>query len=86
MAEASREELFEQVKEIIVEQLGVDPDQVTEGARFREDLEADSLDLVEFIMEVEDVFGGEISDEEAQQIQTVGQAVDYLEARMKAGE
>ena len=86
MAEASREELFEQVREIIVEQLGVDPDQVTEAARFREDLEADSLDLVEFIMEVEDVFGGEISDEEAQQIQTVGQAVDYLEARMKAGE
>jgi acyl carrier protein len=86
MVEASREELFEQVREIIVEQLGVDPDQVTEGARFREDLEADSLDLVEFIMEVEDVFGGEISDEEAQQIQTVGQAVDYLEARMKAGE
>ena len=86
MADASREELFEQVRDIIVEQLGVDPDQVTPEARFREDLEADSLDLVEFIMEVEDVFGGEISDEEAQQIQTVGQAVDYLEARMKAGE
>jgi acyl carrier protein len=86
MAEAKREELFEKVKDIIVEQLGVEPEKVTEEARFREDLEADSLDLVELIMEFEDVFGGEISDEEAQQIRTVGGAVDYLEQRMEAGE
>lgn len=77
---------FERVKEIIVEQLGVDPDNVTLEARFNEDLEADSLDLVELIMAFEDEFGGEISDEEAQQIKTVGQAVDYLKARMDAGE
>jgi acyl carrier protein len=77
---------FEKVKEIIVEQLGVDPDKVTREARFNEDLEADSLDLVELIMAFEDEFGGEISDEEAQQIKTVGQAVDYLEKRMAAGE
>jgi acyl carrier protein len=76
---------FEKVKEIIVEQLGVDPDKVTMEARFREDLEADSLDLVELIMAFEDEFGGEISDEEAQQIKTVGQAVTYLQARMEAG-
>ncbi len=77
-------DLFEQVKEIIVKQLGVDPAKVTLDARFREDLEADSLDLVELIMEFEDVFGGEISDEEAQKIKTVGQAVEYLKARMEA--
>lgn len=80
------EGLFERVRAIIVEQLGVDEDKVTLDARFREDLEADSLDLVEFIMAVEDEFGGEISDEEAQQIKTVGQAVEYLQVRMDAGE
>lgn len=85
MAEATREEVFDQVKDVIVEQLGVDPEKVTNEARFREDLEADSLDQVELIMEFEDVFGGEISDEEAQQITTVGQAVDYLISRMEAG-
>ena len=72
----------ERVRAIIVELLGVEPEQVTRDARFREDLEADSLDLVELIMEFEQEFGGEISDEEAQQIQTVGQAVDYLNAHM----
>lgn len=73
---------FEKVQSIIVDLLGVDPDEVTEDARFREDLGADSLDLVELIMEFEDEFGGTISDEEAQQIETVGQAVDYLEQRL----
>lgn len=72
----------ERVRDIIVELLGVDPTRVTREARFREDLEADSLDLVELIMEFEQEFGGEISDEEAQKIETVGQAVDYLEAKM----
>lgn len=75
----------ERVRAIIVELLGVEPEQVTRDARFREDLEADSLDLVELIMEFEQEFGGEISDEEAQQIQTVGQAVDYLNAHMVEG-
>jgi len=76
---------FEQVKKIIVDLLGVEPDRVTREARFREDLEADSLDLVELIMEFEEKFGGTISDEEAQQIRTVGQAVDYIEQRMATG-
>jgi acyl carrier protein len=76
---------FERVKAIIVKQLGADPDKVTLDARFREDLEADSLDLVELIMAFEDEFGGEISDEDAQKIKTVGQAVDYLKARIEAG-
>lgn len=73
---------FEQVKNIIVELLAVDPAKVTKEARFREDLEADSLDLVELIMEFEDEFGGEISDEDAQKITTVGDAVAYLEEKM----
>lgn len=78
----SKEEIFEKVKEIIVDQLGVDEDKVTLEASFRDDLEADSLDLVELIMAFEEEFGGEISDEEAQKITTVGQAVDYLAAHM----
>ena len=77
---------FEKTSEIIVEQLGVDPEKVTMEARFREDLEADSLDLVELIMAFEDEFGGEISDEEAQQLKTVGDVVTYLQGRMDAGE
>lgn len=75
-------DVFEEVKEIIVDLLGVDESRVTPEARFREDLEADSLDLVELIMALEDKFGQEISDEDAQKITTVGEAVKYIEARM----
>jgi len=74
--------VFEDVKAAIVEVLGVDPEKVTLEASFRDDLEADSLDLVELIMAFEDKFGGEISDEDAQQITTVGEAVAYIEKRM----
>jgi acyl carrier protein len=70
---------FEDVKAIIVDLLNVDESRVTPEARFREDLEADSLDLVELIMAFEDKFGGEISDEDAQKITTVGEAVKYLD-------
>ena len=76
-------DVLAKVKAIIVEQLGVDEEKVTPEARFREDLEADSLDLVELIMAFEEEFGGEISDEEAQGITTVGQAVAYLEKHLK---
>lgn len=75
---------LERVKGIIVDLLGVEPDQVTPDARFREDLEADSLDLVELIMAFEEEFDGEISDDEAQQITTVGQATKYIEEHMLA--
>jgi acyl carrier protein len=78
----TKDEIFEKVKNIIVDQLGADPDEVSMDASFRDDLEADSLDLVELIMAFEEEFGGEISDEEAQQITTVGQAVDYLAGHM----
>ncbi|MEJ2149516.1 MAG: acyl carrier protein [Chloroflexota bacterium] len=72
----------ERVSAIIIELLGVEPDKIKPEARFREDLEADSLDLVELIMEFEQQFGGEISDEEAQKIETVGQAVEYIDTQM----
>ncbi|MEJ2549256.1 MAG: acyl carrier protein [Anaerolineales bacterium] len=74
---------FEDVKAIIVELLGIDESKVKKESRFREDLEADSLDLVELIMAFEEKFGGEISDEDAQKITTVGEAVDYIEAKLK---
>jgi len=74
---------YEDIKGIIVELLGADPGKITMEARFREELEADSLDLVELIMAFEEKFGGEISDEDAQKITTVGEAVNYVETRMK---
>ncbi|MBX3003875.1 MAG: acyl carrier protein [Anaerolineales bacterium] len=72
---------FEQVKATVVELLGVDEAKVTREARFREDLEADSLDIVELIMALEDKLSIEISDEDAQSITTVGGAVDYIEGK-----
>ncbi|MCK6578027.1 MAG: acyl carrier protein [Anaerolineae bacterium] len=72
----------ERVRSIVVELLGVEPERVTPPARFREDLEADSLDLVELIMRFEEEFGGEISDEDAQKITTFGEAVTYINERM----
>jgi len=74
---------FQEVKAVIVELLGVDESKVTLEAKFREDLEADSLDLVELIMAFEEKFGSEISDEDAQKLTTVGEAVAYLDQHLK---
>jgi acyl carrier protein len=72
------QEVFEKVKAIIIDKLNADPAAIVPAARFREDLKADSLDLVELIMAFEEEFGGTISDEDAQKITTVGEAVEYL--------
>jgi acyl carrier protein len=70
---------YERLKKIIVEQLGVDEEEVQPQASFVEDLNADSLDLVELIMSLEEEFGMEISDEDAERIQKVSDAVEYIE-------
>lgn len=71
---------YTEIKAIIVDLLGADDSKITMEARFREELEADSLDLVELIMAFEDKFGAEISDEDAQKILTVGEAVRYIDS------
>ena len=73
--------LEEKVKEIIVEQLGVNAEQVTAGASFIEDLGADSLDIVELVMAFEEEFGAEIPDEDAEKLKTVGNVSEYLKGK-----
>jgi acyl carrier protein len=79
-----REEILGKIQEITADRLGVDESDVTSDASFREDLEADSLDLVELIMELEEQFGMEIPDEEAEKITTVEEAVDYVQEHQTA--
>ena len=81
---AAEKSIEQRVKAIITEQLGVNPDQVTPDAKFIEDLGADSLDTVELVMEFEEEFEITIPDEEAEKIQTVGQAIDYIEQHAHA--
>jgi len=77
------DDIQQKVKDIIVEQLGVDAEQVKPEASFVNDLGADSLDTVELVMALEEAFDMEIPDEEAEKIQSVGQAVDYIKAHKK---
>lgn len=72
-------DIFESVRELVVEQLDVDPEAVTEEASFIDDLGADSLDIVELVMAFEEEFGIEIPDEDAEGIRTVGDAVKYIQ-------
>jgi acyl carrier protein len=76
-------DVYAKVKDIVVELLEVEPDEVTRDASFRDTLEADSLDLVELLMAFEDEFGATIPDEDVQKINTVGDAVGYIETRMQ---
>ncbi len=76
--------LEEKVKNIIVEQLNVDAESVTPDASFVDDLGADSLDIVELVMQMEDEFGFEIPDEDAEKIKSVGDVIKYVQARSKA--
>jgi acyl carrier protein len=74
----------ERLKKIVAEQLGVDESKIVPSARFTEDLNADSLDLVEMIMSLEEEFGVEIPDEDAEKILTVQDALDYIDAHVQA--
>ena len=76
----SKEEIFNKIKDLIAENFDVDKDKITESTSFIDALDADSIDLVEFILQLEDEFGSEIPDEEAEKIKTVGDAVSYIES------
>jgi acyl carrier protein len=77
----TREEVLERIREHLATELEIDPGRIDEGTRFKEDLEADSLDLMELVMELEDRYGVRVPDEEAARILTVGQAADFVAAR-----
>ena len=79
----AEKKIEQRVKDIIVEQLGVNPDQVTPDAKFIEDLGADSLDTVELVMALEEEFGNEIPDEQAEKLQSVGDVIKYIEDTKK---
>lgn len=78
----TEQEIFEHIKAIIVDRLGADEDKINYDTSFQEDLGADSLDIVELVMEMEDAFDEEISDEVAEQITTVGKAVEYISTKV----
>lgn len=81
----TRDQIFELIRSHLADELEVDADRITEATRFREDLEADSLDLYTLVQELEDSYGIRISDEEATKILTVGQTVDFVLAHAAAG-
>lgn len=74
------EEIFNKIKDMIADNFDVDKDKITEDTNFMDDLDADSIDLVEFILQLEDEFGAEIPDDEAEKIKTIGDAVSYIKA------
>lgn len=76
----SEEEVFNKIKDMIADNFDVDKDKITENTNFMDDLDADSIDLVEFILQLEDEFGAEIPDDEAEKIKTIGDAVSYIKA------
>jgi len=80
---AAEKTIEQRIKDIIVEQLGVNADQVTSDAKFIEDLGADSLDTVELVMALEEEFGLEVPDEEAEKLQSVGDVIKYIEENQK---
>ena len=74
----SKEEIFTKIRDILADNFEVDKEKITDETNFTSDLDADSIDLVEFILQLEDEFGAEISDEDAEKIKTVGDAVNYV--------
>lgn len=85
MGAMDRDEVMKLVRDHLVAELEVAPDRITPETRFREDLDADSLDLYELVMELEDRYGIRVSEEEAAELRTVGDAVDFVAARAPAG-
>jgi acyl carrier protein len=86
MSPGDRDQVFALIQTHLADELDVDPNAIGEGTRFREDLEADSLDLYTLVQELEDIYGVHMSDEEATQILTVGQAVDFVLAHDGSGD
>lgn len=82
MAEDKREKIFDQVASIVAEHFDVDEAKITDDLDLRNDLHADSIDFVEFGLELEDTFGQEIDDEEAEKLHTIGEVVDYIVAHV----
>jgi len=80
----NRDEVMDLVRNHLVTELELNPDQITESARFKEDFDADSLDLYELVMELEDQYGISVSEQEAAEIKTVGDAVDFVVAKTVA--
>ncbi|GBG94133.1 acyl carrier protein [Ligilactobacillus salitolerans] len=80
----TEQEVFTKIAAIIEERFGVAADKVTKELNFQDDLDADSIDIVEFVLELEDTFGAEISDDDAEQLTTVGQAVSYIAEHQNA--
>ncbi|MBW7987085.1 acyl carrier protein [Lactobacillus helveticus] len=76
----TEEEIFNKIKTLIADNFNVDQDKITENTNFTNDLDADSIDLVEFILQLEDEFGSEIPDDEVEKIKTVGDAVSYIKS------
>lgn len=80
----TEQEIFEKVRSVVVEQLGVSEDEVTKDVSYIEDLGADSLDTVELVMALEEEFSTEIADEEAEKLTTIGKTVDYISSRVNS--
>ncbi|MCI1688382.1 acyl carrier protein [Schleiferilactobacillus harbinensis] len=79
----SEQEIFDKIQALIADRFEIDPVKITNATNFKQDLSADSLDLVEFVLTLEDTFGGEISDEDADKLNTVGDVVQYIAAQQK---
>lgn len=79
----SEQEIFDKIQALIADRFEIDPAKITNATNFEQDLSADSLDLVEFVLTLEDTFGGEISDEDADKLNTVGDVVQYIAAQQK---